>query len=97
MIPVRWSRKAEEDLTEIWTHFAQRSFDRADEVVEEILSAADLIGQFPHAYRERPKIRPGLRVCPVGRYLIYYSLDDEGAFIERLRPGAEDHRRIIDL
>jgi toxin ParE1/3/4 len=45
--------------------------------------------------RERNDIAPGLRSFPVGKYLIFYRLIDEGLEIVRVLHGARNIENLL--
>src|SRR5688572_6343758 len=73
------SRRAEMDLAEI-THFiALDNPARAFKFEEELLEHARRIERAPLAYAERADLRPGLRSCTHGAYMIFFTFDDRSA------------------
>jgi plasmid stabilization system protein ParE len=41
-------------------------------------------------YVERSELKQGIRSCPHGAYVIFFTVDDQGVRIERVLHGARD-------
>lgn len=93
---VRVSRRAEMDLAEITDFIALDNPERAYQFEDELLERAEKIGRAPLAYVERPELRPGLRSCAHGAYVIFFTIDEHGVRIERLLHGARDLGPLLD-
>ena len=76
------SRLAEMDLAEITDFIALDNPEGAYRFEEELLE--------PLAYVERAELRPGLRSCAHGAYIIFFTVNREGVRIERILHGARD-------
>lgn len=87
---VRVSRRAEMDLAEITDFIALDNPERAYQFEEELLEHARRIGRAPLAYAERPDLRPGLRSCAHGAYVIFFTANEQDVRIERILHGARD-------
>lgn len=87
---VRVSRRAEMDLAEITDFIALDNPERAYQFEDELLEHAQKIARAPHVYAERPDLKPGLRSCAHGAYVIFFTIDEHGVRIERFLHGARD-------
>ncbi len=84
------SRLAEMDLAEITDFIALDNPEGAYRFEEELLECAPKIARAPLAYVERRELKPGLRSCAHGAYIIFFTLNKEGVRIERILHGARD-------
>jgi toxin ParE1/3/4 len=91
---VVFSPAAIADLEEIGDYIAQDSPARAETFVAEIRARCNRIADMPRAAPQRADLRAGIRMVPLGRYLIFYSIDD-GIRIERILHGARDLPRLF--
>jgi plasmid stabilization system protein ParE len=88
-VNVSYSPAASADLEEIEDDLAatRSNPERAFEVYVELLDAIEEIGQTPFAFRRRIEVDGRwLRMRPKGAYNIYYTVDDDGARIQRIIP-----------
>lgn len=69
------SRRAEEELREIWRYIAADSLDAADKVLLRIGEKFDVLQDFPNIGTLRDDIRPGFRMLVEGYYLLLYDYD----------------------
>jgi toxin ParE1/3/4 len=86
--------KAVEDLRKIADYIATDNPPRAVSFLDELLEVCSRIAEHPQAYRRRDDLARGLRQAIHGRYLIFFTADEQGAVIERILHGA---RRLEDL
>lgn len=84
------TRRAEEDLIEIWTFIASDDPTAADRLLNKIDEVCGLIAVNPELGPARPDLRPEFRYHPVGRYLIFYRTVRGGIEIVRVVHGARD-------
>lgn len=71
---IRVSRPARADLEEIFSYWSERvSISIAERLIDAIVDRFHLIGEFPRAGKAADEIAKGVRVSPVGNYLIYYQ------------------------
>ena len=87
---VRLSRRAEMDLFEVTEFIALDNPERAFQFEDELLERARKISLSPLGYFERPELKPGVRSCVHGSYIIFFTIDDRGIRIERILHGARD-------
>ena len=88
----RLSRKAEEDILEIFIQGARRFGLRQAEAYHDALAECfTFLAENPYAARERQEITPPVRVHPFGVHLVIYIVDESGTpFIIRVRHAHED-------
>ena len=87
---VKISEKAESDLKEIFEYVAfellsvQTAFDLFERLEKSILN----LNQMPNrhiAYEKEPWKSRGLRIMPVGNYIVLYIVDEESAVVNIVR------------
>jgi toxin ParE1/3/4 len=93
---LRRSEAAESDLDDIWSYIAADSPAAADRVILRILAAEDRLAEFPELAAARPEMRPGLRIWPVGAYLMLYRVDRDAVEIVRIVHGARNLGQALD-
>lgn len=86
------SLRARQDLDGIYDYIAFRNHNpaAADRLLDLIFEKFTTLAQSPLSGQPCDELRPGLRRFPVRKYVIYYSMDDEGIWIERVLHGARD-------
>ena len=86
---LRYAPRAANDLVAIADYLTERSPSAARAVEARILSAAQLLKEFPHTGHTLEQ-RPSVRVMPVGRYpyLLFYSVSVDEVIILHVRHGA---------
>lgn len=67
------SRRAEEDLRQIWRHVAAENPAAADRMLLRIDEKLQLLRDFPDIGTLRDDIRPGFRMLVEGNYLLLYE------------------------
>lgn len=83
MARVFFTRRAREDLIDIWSHIAKDDPHAADRVLDRLNEAANRLAEHPEMGAARDDIRPGLRYRVIGSYLLLYRLVDAGVEIVR--------------
>jgi len=86
--------KAVSDLEEVADFIGRDNPERALSFIDELIAVCARIGESPRAFPRRDDLAKGLRQAVHGRYLILFTLDNEGVVIERVVHGA---RRLEDL
>ena len=88
------TRRAEQDLVDIWDHIAEDSLEAADRWLDALLDKARLLADQPHLGRSRPDLvpdlAPDLRSFPIRAYVIFYRPVTGGVEIIRVLHGARD-------
>jgi toxin ParE1/3/4 len=91
---VRFTRRAREDLLDIWLYIAVQSPATADKVYDRIEEGCGRLRDFPQSGRVRPEIAKGARSIVVDRWLLLYRLTKDGVLIVRIVDGSRDLARI---
>ena len=89
----RWlfrTRRARQDLIEIWEHVAADNPAAADALLDHIDGACSRLIDHPRLGPARDDIRPGLQYVIVGDYVALYRIIDEGIEIVRVVHGRRD-------
>lgn len=87
---LRFSPAAERDLEEIADYIAQDNPQRALSFVVELRQTAAELEANPLAWPARDDLIAGLRMRPVGRYMIFYRPIPDGLRIERILHASRD-------
>jgi len=87
------SSRAEIDLIEVWGYIAKDDPLAADRQLDRIDAACDMLAENPQAGPRREDLARGLRFYPVGNYLIFYTVADDGIIVVRVLHGARDYPR----
>lgn len=91
MAPYTLSRAAETDLANIAGYTVENfGLEQALAYRDGLLRTFAFLAEFPFAARERVELRQKSRAYPYRSHLIFYRLDGEGIFIQRIRHGRED-------
>jgi toxin ParE1/3/4 len=69
------SRRAEEELRQIWRYIAAENPAAADRLLLRIDDKLQILRDFPGVGTLRDDIRPGLRMLVEGNYLLLYEHD----------------------
>jgi toxin ParE1/3/4 len=92
---VRFTRRAREDLLDIWLHIAPRNSEAvADRVYDRIEEACQQLGHYPQLGAAHPEIAEEARALVIERRLALYRLVERGAQIVRIVDGSRDLTRI---
>ena len=87
----RLSRRAEEDLIEIYVAGVQAfGVTQAERYQDAVEAAFDLITEFPEIARERSEFDPRVRIYPCKSHVVVYLVTSDGPYIVRVRHGRED-------
>lgn len=90
MASVSFSPKARQDLIDIGDYIARDSRANARRFVARLQDRRRQIGDAPLGYPGREDLAPGLRMAPLGRYVIFFNVLDDTVRIERVLHGARD-------
>jgi toxin ParE1/3/4 len=75
---------------------ATGSLELADRLVDSLYERFVLMAKYPHAGRQRDDLWPGMRMFPVGDYLVLYRIDGKDVVIDRVVHGSRDLERLFD-
>lgn len=70
--------RAEADLVDIWRYIAQDSPANADRMLDRISETLNRLAAMPFMGQARFDLAPGLRMFPVGSYLIFFRPIESG-------------------
>jgi toxin ParE1/3/4 len=90
------SSRAETDLIKIWGFIANNDSVAADRQLDQIDSACKMLAANPHVGPRREDLAPGLRYYPVGNYLVFYRVAEDGITVARILHGARDYRHEFE-
>jgi toxin ParE1/3/4 len=76
------SRRAEEELREIWRYIAAENPAAADRLLLRTDDKLQILREFPGVGTLRDDIRPGLRMLVEGNYLLLYEHDAASDTVE---------------
>jgi toxin ParE1/3/4 len=79
--------RAEADLVDIWRYIAQDSPANADRLLDRIRDALSRLAAMPFMGQARVDLAPGLRMFPVGSYLIFFQPIQDGIEVIRVLHG----------
>lgn len=91
-MPYRLTRKAAEDIQEIYAFGAERfGVEGADSYHDLLERTFEFLARNPLAARKRLELFPPVRIHPVQSHLVIYQAEDDGSIlIIRVRHGHED-------
>ncbi len=91
------SRRAEEELREIWRYIAAENSAAADRLLLRIGDKLQILRDFPGVGTLRDDIRPGLRMLVEGNYLLLYEHDAANDTVELVSviDGRRDLRTLF--
>jgi len=84
------TRRARQDLIDIWRYVASNNPAAADALLDRVDEKSALLARNPRLGAERSDIRPGLRYFVVGEYLILYRIIEDGIEVVRVVHGRRD-------
>jgi toxin ParE1/3/4 len=90
------SDRARHDLDAIWSTVAADNLRAADRLTHKITAQYAKLCRFPGMGSQRDELRPELRSWPVGNYLIFYKIVDDGIEIIRVLHGARDIPKLFN-
>lgn len=95
MPQVTYTRRARRDLVEIGEYIAADSPRAGDRVIDTLMDRAILLSANPQIGSLRTEIAEGMRLFPVGNYLILYRETATGIEVVRVLHGARDLERLL--
>lgn len=90
MAAVTFSPKARQDLLDIGDYIAKDSLANARRFVGKLMEQCRRIGHAPLGYTSREDLAAGLRMAPMGNYVIFFRAVDGTVRIERVLHGSRD-------
>ncbi len=95
MKPVRRSARAESDLLEIWHHIAADDPVGAAKLLRRIDEISQRLASFPEMGAKRDDVAPGLRLFPIGSYLVLYRETGSNIEVVRVLHGARQWQDLF--
>ena len=84
------TRRAANDLHDIWTYIAEDDPASADHMLDRIETRCRQLALFPYFGSKRKDLAPGLRGTTVGNYRIFYRVTAASIEIIRVIHAARD-------
>jgi toxin ParE1/3/4 len=84
------TKRARQDLIDIWRHVAEDSPEAGDGLLDAIDAKCQLLASHPSLGPERNDIREGLRYIRAGQYLVLYQVAGQAVRIVRVLHGRRD-------
>jgi toxin ParE1/3/4 len=94
MARYRISRKAVQDLDDLWYFIAKDNETAASGQLERLHAAFKTLASQPHMGRVRPEIAPRMRSFAVGEHVVFYEAAGPGVRIIRVWDGRRDLARM---
>ena len=91
---VRYTRRAREDLLDIWVYIAPRNASAADQVYDRIEESCGHLRFNPQLGSARPAIGEGARALVIDHWTAFYRLVEDGVQGVRIVDGARDLAKI---
>lgn len=91
MAKLHYTRRAREDLLDIWLYIVPRNSEAvADAIYDRIEQSCARLKQYPQMGRARPEIADDARSLVIDRWLALYRVTEYGAQVVRIIDGARD-------
>ena len=81
---VRYTRRAREDLLDLWAYPAQKDPATADRIYDRIEDRCRILRDYPRLGPARPEIAEGARVLVIERWPALYKLLENGVQVVRI-------------
>jgi toxin ParE1/3/4 len=91
---VRYTRRAREDLLDIWVYIASQNPGIADKVYDRIEETCQLLRDHPQLGPARPEIVKAARVLVIERWLVLYQLAENHVQVVRIVDAARDLTKV---
>jgi toxin ParE1/3/4 len=95
MSQLKFSRRSQRDLNEIWDHIAEDDRGAAERFSAAVRQKCRILAENPRLGRARDELRKELRSFTVGKFLIFYPPLSDGVEVVRLLHGARDIESIF--
>lgn len=96
MAVVTFSPKSRQDLLDIGDYIAKDSRATARRFVAKLVEQCQRIGHAPLAYTGREDLAPGLRMAPMGHYVIFFRMLGNVVRVERVLHGGRDIPAVFE-
>jgi toxin ParE1/3/4 len=91
----RLTSRARRDVLNIWQYIAADNDGAADRFIDLLTRYFELLGENPGAGRRRDELRPRYRSFPVGNYLIFYRVTEQGVCIMHVVHSRRDIEAML--
>ena len=95
MSKLKISKGAAQDLENIWSYIAKNNTRAANNLFDRLREKFAQLAKFPEMGKGREELAVQLRSFPVGTYLIFYRVMDEGIEIARIIHSSQDVEQIF--
>lgn len=95
MLQLVRTRRARQDLIDVWLSIAEDDPDAADRALDRIDAVCQLLAEYPAMGPSRDDIRPGLRYFAISPHLILYRTTATDLQIVRVIDGRRNLFRIF--
>ena len=92
---IRFKREARADLRAIKEHVHSENPRAAMRLLAVLRQRTGRLAEMPRLGRARPELAPDLRSAAVGNYVIFYTVDPDIVWIQRILHGARDIDAIL--
>lgn len=89
------SPAARVDVKDIYRYIADRDEGAARRLREALKSKFLLLAKQPYIGADRKDLAERLRMFPIGRYVIFYAVDETMVVIARVLNAARDNRSLF--
>lgn len=93
---VRFTREARADLRAIKEHVHSENPRAARRLIEALQERAARLSDMPHIGRTRAELHPAIRSIAHGNYLLFYTVEPDIVWIQRIIHGARDIDAVFE-
>ena len=94
MSRLRFTRRARQDLLDLWLYIAARNLQAADRVYDRIEQSCQVLKDYPQFGPARPEIGEGARALVIEHWIALYRLVEGGVQVVRIVDGVRDLTRL---
>jgi toxin ParE1/3/4 len=91
---VRFTRRARQDLLDIWLYIAPQNPVAADRIFDRIEASCQLLRDYPELGPARSEIADNARALVIERWLALYRLIEGGVQVVRIVDGSRDLAKL---
>ncbi len=89
------SPQAEQDLIDIWLYIAEDQPINADRFLDRLETQVSKLAEFVDMGVARDELAEALKSFPVGRYILFYRVTQEGVELVRVLHSSRDVKLIF--
>ena len=96
---INYSPKALPDLDEIWDYIS-KDFNAAENVVNSILDAVDVLGEFPESgapLEPHINLDSPYRFVTAGNYIAFYRFEKNTVYVDRVLYQKRNYAKLLSL